>query len=529
MKPTSSLSTSTSTSSSPGARNSKRVVYGSRSNSFSATSQSSMLFPNDNNNGNNNNNKQFDSSIFQRAESPTLPPENGKMHDAIISSNSTSNDNSRDLKLNLTKPSTSSTGSSDMGPASPTSTMHATSNQMQQQLDDYSNRIPTRQSRSKSRHAHPATASSKSHSLSKSNTSQSNKTPDHLAAAIELSTTNAAIAPTPAAGMYWSRTMTYGRNPSRPLRAHTANLIGEKLYVFGGCDTSLCFNTLYILDMDTMTWSKPRINSQQGPPPCRAHSCTVVERDLGSGRRSHQMYIFGGGNGPDYFQDIYVLDAETLIWSKPNVEIDSRPSRRRAHTTCLWEGKIIVIGGGDGARALDDVHMLDISNPQAETLRWKKLETSGIPPPARGYHTSNLVKDKLIVFGGSDGHDCFEDVHVLDLVKRRWSQIDLDRKIPRLAHTSTQVGSYVFVIGGHDGRRYSQDVLLFNLVTMSWEARKVYGVAPNPRGYHTTVLYDSRLYVLGGYDGKNVFDDVHMLELSACAYLPQITNFEIDV
>jgi hypothetical protein len=57
----------------------------------------------------------------------------------------------------------------------------------------------------------------------------------------------------------------------------------------------------------------------------------------------------------------------------------------------------------------------------------------------------------------------------------------------------------------------------------------VYGVAPNPRGYHTTVLYDSRLYVLGGYDGKNVFDDVHMLELSACAYLPQITNFEIDV
>jgi hypothetical protein len=49
--------------------------------------------------------------------------------------------------------------------------------------------------------------------------------------------------------MYWSRTLTYGRGPSRPLRAHTANLIGEKLYVFGGCDTSLCFNTLYILDM----------------------------------------------------------------------------------------------------------------------------------------------------------------------------------------------------------------------------------------------------------------------------------------
>ncbi|KAL7334693.1 hypothetical protein PS15p_200283 [Mucor circinelloides] len=454
-----------------------------------------------------------------------------------MSSTSMLNDNHRDLKLNLIKSSHSSTRSSDIGgPASPTSTIDTTTYQMQQQLEESAHRMHRRPSRSKSKHRHTTTSYSSSSSTTKSHShskqhvnSSNNKTPDHLAAAIELSTTNAVAAPAPAAGMYWSRTLTYGRGPSRPLRAHTANLIGEKLYVFGGCDTSLCFNTLYILDMDTMTWSKPRTINQQGPPPCRAHSCTVVERDLGSGKRSHQLYIFGGGNGPDYFQDIYVLDVETLVWSKPNIEADTRPSKRRAHTTCLWDDKIIVIGGGDGARALDDVHMLDISNPHAQVLRWEKLQTSGSPPPARGYHTSNLVKDKLVVFGGSDGHDCFEDVHVLDLVKKRWSQIDLDRKIPRLAHTSTQVGSYVFVIGGHDGRRYSQEVLLFNLVTMSWEARKVYGVAPNPRGYHTTVLYDSRLYVLGGYDGKNVFDDVHMLELSACAYLPQITNFEIDV
>jgi hypothetical protein len=97
----------------------------------------------------------------------------------------------------------------------------------------------------KSSQHHP----SKSKIISSSSSRHHNKTPDHLAAAIELSTTHAVAAPAPAAGMYWSRTLTYGRGPSRPLRAHTANLIGEKLYVFGGCDTSLCFNTLYILDM----------------------------------------------------------------------------------------------------------------------------------------------------------------------------------------------------------------------------------------------------------------------------------------
>ena len=62
---------------------------------------------------------------------------------------------------------------------------------------------------------------------------------------------------------------------------------------------------------------------------------------------------------------------------------------------------------------------------------------------------------------------------------------------------------------------------------MAWETRTVYGSAIVARGYHTAVLHDSRIYVLGGYDGKDVFDDVHILELSACAYLPQITNFDI--
>lgn len=64
-------------------------------------------------------------------------------------------------------------------------------------------------------------------------------------------------------------------------------------------------------------------------------------------------------------------------------------------------------------------------------------------------------------------------------------------------------------------------------VSMAWETRTVYGSPIVARGYHTAVLHDSRIYVLGGYDGKDVFDDVHILELSACAYLPQITNFDI--
>lgn len=120
-------------------------------------------------------------------------------------------------------------------------------------------------------------------------------------------------------------------------------------------------------------------------------------------------------------------------------------------------------------------------------------------------------------------------MYILDLQDKNWVQVEVETSFPRLAHTSTQVGSYLFVIGGHDGQKYSHEVLLLNLVTMQWEARKVYGAPPSGRGYHSAVLYDSRLFVFGGYDGHSVFEDVYILDLSACAYLPQITNFRIDV
>ncbi|CAO0795739.1 unnamed protein product [Mucor circinelloides] len=484
---------------------------------------------------------------FDRPESPTLPPEQGiPLNDIELATpalNSMPNSPTRydyiDTSMppppppNMSFPSTNRLRQ-DVPPSTASSRQrYDLNNQITHTLSNNTNSIHTTPISTKTNTNNNSTYPNSNqqnlhHSHHHHHHHKPSKRPihmsDHMAAAIELSV-SPNVPPAPAAGMYWSRALTYGRCPSRPLRAHSANLVGEYLYVFGGCDMKTCFNSLYVLDMDTLTWSKPRTFGDM-PPPCRAHSCTTVERDIGGGKKSYSLYVFGGGDGPNYFNDLYVLNIDTLTWSKPKTQGEA-PSPRRAHTTCIWNQKIIIVGGGDGARALADVHMLDVSDPHLP--KWSLLSPEGNPPIARGYHTSNLVKDKLIVYGGSDGHECFSDVYVLDLVSNRWNQIDLDRAVPRLAHSATQVGSYVFVIGGHDGSRYSSDVLLLNLVTMSWETRKIYGGAPSPRGYHTSVLHDSRLYILGGYDGRNVFDDVYMLELSACAYLPQITNFEIDV
>ncbi|KAL2756725.1 hypothetical protein ACRALDRAFT_2085649, partial [Sodiomyces alcalophilus JCM 7366] len=344
------------------------------------------------------------------------------------------------------------------------------------------------------------------------------------------------VPPAPASGMYWSRAPVSGA-PHTALRAHTVTLIGSNMYVFGGCDSRTCFNQLYVFDADAFYWSVPHVVGDI-PVPLRAMTATAVGKKL---------VIFGGGDGPAYYNDVYVLDTTTFRWSKPRILGDRLPSRRRAHTACLYKNGIYVFGGGDGVRALNDIWRLDVSD--MNKMSWRVVSaperdrkhgggggggTGGstakdLRPKARGYHTANMVGSKLIIYGGSDGGECFNDVWVYDVEAQYWKPVVIPVTYRRLSHTATLVGSYLFVMGGHDGTEYCNEVLLLNLVTMTWDRRRVYGLPPSGRGYHGTVLYDSRLFTIGGFDGNEVFGDVCILELAVHAYYSQISHFSIEV
>ncbi|KAK8064815.1 kelch domain-containing protein [Apiospora phragmitis] len=274
----------------------------------------------------------------------------------------------------------------------------------------------------------------------------------------------------PSSGMYWSRAPVSGAAHT-PLRAHTTTLVGSNVYVFGGCDFRACFNELYVLDADSFHWSNPHVVGDI-PVPLRAMTCTAVGKKL---------VIFGGGDGPAYYNDVYVLDTVNFRWHRPKMIGEKSPSSRRAHTACLYKNGIYVFGGGDGVRALNDIWRLDVSD--VAKMSWKLVSspTTSSPnstaardnrPKARGYHTANMVGSKLIIYGGSDGGECFNDVWVYDVDTHTWKAVSIPITFRRLSHTATIVGSYLFVIGGHDGNEYSNDVLLLNLVTMTWDKRE---------------------------------------------------------
>lgn len=145
--------------------------------------------------------------------------------------------------------------------------------------------------------------------------------------------------------------------------------------------------------------------------------------------------MFGGGEGPVYYNDIYVLDTMTRSWSRPTFPEPPSPSSssstgqgsstpspphlpppRRAHTAVLYKGKIWVFGGGNGTQALNDLWTLDVGNSAAiEKMRWELVATKGRKPVPRGYHTANLVGNVMVVMGGSDGRECFSDIWCLNL------------------------------------------------------------------------------------------------------------------
>ncbi|KAH9958732.1 galactose oxidase [Russula dissimulans] len=301
--------------------------------------------------------------------------------------------------------------------------------------------------------------------------------------------------------MYWSKAPVWGTLPTHGFRAHTVTLADNVAWIFGGCDERGCFKDMWCFNIETMQWSHPEMQGDL-PPPCRAHSATLVGR---------KIVIFGGGEGATYYHTVHVFDIPSRRWSRPTFTTTDVPPPRRAHTTVLYQNKIWVFGGGNGLQALNDVWALDVGG-SLDRMKWEQVTITGRKRPSpRGYHTANLVQNVMIVVGGSDGRECFQDIWCLNLDTAVWTQIKPDTVHRRLSHSSTQV-----------------ELLLFNLVSLQYEPRPTLGRAPTPRGYHASLLSDSRLFVFGGFNGHDVFDDVHMLDLAAAAYLPQVTSFSIE-
>jgi len=111
------------------------------------------------------------------------------------------------------------------------------------------------------------------------------------------------------------------------------------------------------------------------------------------------------------------------LWSIPSPSIGTSPSARWGHCSVLIQHQninynhpsLLIFGGFDGSNMLNDIHLFDTVDNS-----WKQpLKTFGLTPTARSGHSTTLLsneKGKLLLVGGGNGVHYLADLVMLEIV-----------------------------------------------------------------------------------------------------------------
>ncbi|KAK3041978.1 hypothetical protein RJ639_002286 [Escallonia herrerae] len=191
----------------------------------------------------------------------------------------------------------------------------------------------------------------------------------------------------------WSILKTYGKPPvSRG--GQSVTLVGTTLVIFGGQDAKRSLlNDLHILDLETMTWDE--MDALGVPPSPRSDHAAAVHAE-------RYLLLFGGGSHATCFNDLHVLDLQTMEWSRPTQQGEI-PSPRAGHAGVTVGESWFIVGGGDNKSGVSETVVLNMS-----TLVWSVVTTvqGRVPLASEGLSlvlSSCNGEDVLVSFGGYNG------------------------------------------------------------------------------------------------------------------------------
>jgi N-acetylneuraminic acid mutarotase len=228
----------------------------------------------------------------------------------------------------------------------------------------------------------------------------------------------------------WSIVRTYGKSPvSRG--GQTVTLVGTTLVLFGGEDAKRCLlNDLHILDIETMTWDD--VDAIGTPPSPRSDHAAACHAD-------RYLLIFGGGSHATCFNDLHVLDLQTMEWSRPKQQ-GLTPSPRAGHAGATIGENWYIVGGGNNKSGVSETLVLNMS-----TLTWSVVSTveGRVPLASEVYLLSRYLVLRII----------FTWLLIIEFVVIQGMT---------LVHSNYNGFDYLISFGGYNGR-YSNEVYTLKL------------------------------------------------------------------
>lgn len=182
--------------------------------------------------------------------------------------------------------------------------------------------------------------------------------------------------------------------------------------------------TLLIYSMEEERWIRPEFVEGTPPPGRNGHSATLAVDD----EENAKIVIIGGwlGTGPLAASDMYVLDISSgaqeqelrLRWFHPPIKgTPPGPCNMHSADYVPHRREVYVFRGGNGREYLNDLHALHV-----DTLTWRQVHTNGEVPQPRANHSSSMLEHELCLFGGWNGSERLNDIHILDTITSTWTR-----------------------------------------------------------------------------------------------------------
>ena len=186
-----------------------------------------------------------------------------------------------------------------------------------------------------------------------------------------------------------------------PRVGHTIVRHKSKLIMFGGHNGAVWTNDVIILNTLNMDCSKIEtlgLDDVQKPKPRGFHTATLV---------GHWLVVFGGTNGTEIFGDTFMLDIETMIWTKLTTPQYSKDKRHSISSTTP------TLTSTSTSTSTSTI-----------TTAKSNINTSGTykEPGARHCHAAVRVGQYVVLIGGKGIHgDILNDCWALDVETRLWT------------------------------------------------------------------------------------------------------------
>lgn len=173
-------------------------------------------------------------------------------------------------------------------------------------------------------------------------------------------------------------------------------------------------NDLYTLDIsssDSLAWDIPETYGDS-PPPRESHTAVAYTDRFGVSK----LIVYGGMSGCR-LGDLWILSIDSMTWSKPLVS-GPAPLPRSLHTATTIKDKMYVFGGWVPL-LMDDIGLKGTTHEKEwkctnqlaclnlETMTWEELNldtTEENMPRARAGHCAASIHTRMYIWSGRDGY-----------------------------------------------------------------------------------------------------------------------------